>query len=450
MTALVKCIVAEKPISVMACIERQEFSRCFCPQAAIAIREVGEENDAVAGEQLDVGARKKKMRVRLEVLKDRATGFFRLPSEKRFYGPALEKKLAGSLPTQIQGDAEAKPDIGPSGKMAALLGGDPAPSLALKPTCEWPGGCTTPLAVNNLSKLCQEHRSKVSSRKRADLVPKIARAAGTARHAIESSPEDREDLHEERIAAQEIEPGAGEPTLAAAEELAIRASHLRQGGNIRQMARELGIARLTLHRKLDALGLRATDAGLRTCSGEGCTTKLSKKTRGDKCVPCLKNIKPGGGWAACANALCTRKTQKLVNKLCALCRQGKKHHLRQETKMPDGKPQLCAWSAERCTEVIKRPAANKSGLCRKHMLKKSGQERRASAKTTVKGTRTRTAISAAPGAVIGGLDLSTLTMEQLLACPGELRRRMQLLHEQLRAADFALAGEPLSGPAAAP
>lgn len=55
--------------------------------------------------------------------------------------------------------------------------------------CGWPGGCTTPLAVNNLSKLCRAHRNKVSSRQRVNLVPALARAAGSAGNAIRTSPE---------------------------------------------------------------------------------------------------------------------------------------------------------------------------------------------------------------------------------------------------------------------
>jgi DNA-binding NtrC family response regulator len=45
-------------------------------------------------------------------------------------------------------------------------------------------------------------------------------------------------------------------TLAALEESAIRAAHERHGGNRRGMAAELGIARSSLIRKLDLLGLR--------------------------------------------------------------------------------------------------------------------------------------------------------------------------------------------------
>jgi DNA-binding NtrC family response regulator len=45
-------------------------------------------------------------------------------------------------------------------------------------------------------------------------------------------------------------------TLSELEELAVRSAHARRGGNRRAMAQELGIARSSLLRKLDQLGLR--------------------------------------------------------------------------------------------------------------------------------------------------------------------------------------------------
>jgi DNA-binding NtrC family response regulator len=48
-------------------------------------------------------------------------------------------------------------------------------------------------------------------------------------------------------------------TLGELEELAIRSALLRHGGNRHAVSDELGIARSTLLRKLDALGLRAAD-----------------------------------------------------------------------------------------------------------------------------------------------------------------------------------------------
>jgi DNA-binding NtrC family response regulator len=50
-------------------------------------------------------------------------------------------------------------------------------------------------------------------------------------------------------------------TLAQLEELAIRASLARNGGNRRAVSAELGIARSSLLRKLDLLGLRGGDKG---------------------------------------------------------------------------------------------------------------------------------------------------------------------------------------------
>jgi hypothetical protein len=58
------------------------------------------------------------------------------------------------------------------------------PPPALTPTCEI-AGCTHALRVNNLSGLCQRHRQEVPSRKRAGLVPSIARATGTAGDLIQ-------------------------------------------------------------------------------------------------------------------------------------------------------------------------------------------------------------------------------------------------------------------------
>jgi hypothetical protein len=46
-------------------------------------------------------------------------------------------------------------------------------------------GCRTALRVNNLAGLCRLHRNKVTSRERVGLVPAVARAAGTARNALE-------------------------------------------------------------------------------------------------------------------------------------------------------------------------------------------------------------------------------------------------------------------------
>jgi DNA-binding NtrC family response regulator len=46
-------------------------------------------------------------------------------------------------------------------------------------------------------------------------------------------------------------------TLGELEELAIRSAHARHGGNRRAISRELGIARSSLLRKLDRLGLRS-------------------------------------------------------------------------------------------------------------------------------------------------------------------------------------------------
>ena len=48
-------------------------------------------------------------------------------------------------------------------------------------------------------------------------------------------------------------------TLASLEEAAIRAAHERHGGNRRAIADELGIARSSLIRKLDLLGLRGAE-----------------------------------------------------------------------------------------------------------------------------------------------------------------------------------------------
>jgi DNA-binding NtrC family response regulator len=45
-------------------------------------------------------------------------------------------------------------------------------------------------------------------------------------------------------------------TLGELEEMAIRAAHERHRGNRRAISRELGIARSSLLRKLDRLGLR--------------------------------------------------------------------------------------------------------------------------------------------------------------------------------------------------
>jgi len=43
-----------------------------------------------------------------------------------------------------------------------------------------------------------------------------------------------------------------------------------------------------------------------------------------------------------------------------------------------------------------------------------------------------------------GFDPKALTVEQLAACAYELRQRIAQLDEQKRAAEFALAGEPLT------
>jgi hypothetical protein len=71
----------------------------------------------------------------------------------------------------------------------------------------------------------------------------------------------------------------------------------------------------------------------RVCEVDGCGKVLGKHTKGTKCVPCLKRIKPGGGWEKCEKyPQCPRLTQRLKGALCALCRRGKKWHL----VAPDG------------------------------------------------------------------------------------------------------------------
>ena len=49
-------------------------------------------------------------------------------------------------------------------------------------------------------------------------------------------------------------------SLEQLEEMAIRSSLMRHGGNRRAVSAELGIARSSLLRKLDQLGLRSKDA----------------------------------------------------------------------------------------------------------------------------------------------------------------------------------------------
>jgi hypothetical protein len=61
---------------------------------------------------------------------------------------------------------------------------EPEAPPAPPPICK-ADGCRTALRVNNLAGLCRLHRNKVTSRERVGLVPAVARAAGTARNALE-------------------------------------------------------------------------------------------------------------------------------------------------------------------------------------------------------------------------------------------------------------------------
>lgn len=470
MTDLVKCMVAQQAISIASCVDRQESGRCFCPQAAVAINRMSEDNSFDADDEPSAAAAKKKVRTRLEVLKDRAAGFFRKPSEQRYGGPALVALKAGAAPTLLRGETESEPPspIPGGGKIAAILSGAAPLAPNLRPTCEWPGGCTTPLAVNNLTKLCRLHRNKVSSRKRADLVPKLARVAGTARHAIESDREDltpkepalvqkvlanqartkeiekRMTLKREKYLARNGDRGskgtsrdarepaasgvrrspAPEPghverqvagagpgqqvpngpidapaapvavsslSLAATEETAIRAAHQKLGGNVRQMASELGIARSTLHRKMDAIGLR-----VRPPPGDEMPNGPLAFT-GKTCPGCKKNLRADNSRGAC---------HRCVNKL-----------------PPSLRPPRGGWLSAAAVEWL---------------FAGHGAEQPEPVKVQ----------AAAPGvSVVEGLDLGTLTMAQLLACPAELRRRLQIEHDKYsdlaRRAEFALAGESL-------
>jgi hypothetical protein len=133
----------------------------------------------------------------------------------------------------------------------------------------------------------------------------------------------------------------------------------------------------------------------KVCSGAGCGASLGALNRSGQCQRCKSGIRPGGGYAPCATEHCPTKVQKHTgNSQCGLCRQGLTKHLRppraaaQETQMPT-------------------PRSNSS-----------------------------------PQAT-SDIDPKSMTDEQLHACAYELRARFARHSKAARAAELALAGEPL-------
>jgi hypothetical protein len=79
---------------------------------------------------------------------------------------------------------------------------EPEAPPAPPPICK-ADGCRTALRVNNLAGLCRLHRNKVTSRERVGLVPAVARAAGTARNALEG------EMAEKKCAGRDADTRCG-------------------------------------------------------------------------------------------------------------------------------------------------------------------------------------------------------------------------------------------------
>jgi hypothetical protein len=301
----VRCLVVEKEIGARECVAEQVERRCFCMKAVQAINEVQQ-----------IAMPKSKLEEQLETCKAMAQDMLKKLATERYAGPALRKMRGEAEPAEVPLPTRTVVETAPAKSMAQVYREGRAEAPAPRPVQvdeeedereaaiqaqengheqdeerqTWPEfhakkeeeraaaqedeepmrppaicsheNCRTALRVNNTTNLCRLHRNKVTSRKRKDLVPAVARAAGTVKNALAADP---------------------------------------------LPSREKG----------------------RRCSVSGCKRILANKTRGDKCAPCCKGIKPGGGWEPCAHApRCPRMTQRWKDPLCALCRQRKKYHLR--------------------------------------------------------------------------------------------------------------------------
>jgi hypothetical protein len=420
--------VVDKEISARECVDQQATARCWCPKAVLAVTEVAQ--IAVAGTRLFE---------QISKCKDAASAMFRKPAADRYDGPALRKVKGIAEPGEIplpsspqkslldvwrEGNRPASTQKATTYMVQAALAApaqrvlpvseasiddlreeriaaqeeeakEPRPEQA-PPICEAPT-CRTALRPNNTTGLCQLHRNKITSRERHALVPPIVRAAGTARNALDSQSPDPDEVAAAMLAQR--------PTLAQTD------------------------------RKI--------------CEGAGCTTVLARKTRGNKCISCLKRIKPGGGWTLCANApRCPKLTQKLIDPLCNLCRRGKKYHLKEEAMkrctcgkgIRTGRDGKIHDKCNRC-----RIKAGEIGWSRDRRPKaaKKATTREAKARTTEAKVPLRDFwVGTKPA--ITGLDPSSLTTEQLCACAYELRQRLERADSEKRAMEFALAGEQLT------
>jgi len=121
------------------------------------------------------------------------------------------------------------------------------------------------LAQNFLAKYCQKHKRSplVFAPEALDAIQNY-RWPGNVRQ-LQHSVERAVLMSEGRkIRSADILPGTAEqgpsdharrPTLAELEEISIRDSILRNGGNLSKVARELGVARSTLYNKMKSYGI---------------------------------------------------------------------------------------------------------------------------------------------------------------------------------------------------
>jgi hypothetical protein len=122
-----------------------------------------------------------------------------------------------------------------------------------------------------------------------------------------------------------------------------------------------------------------------------------------------------------------------------------------ETPKPVVAARICAWKEDDgCKTPLTSRHSGEYCVPHSHVLRERERRRRKAGRRVVGAAgRTRkplpperAATSAVGETVVGGLDVATLSLEQLNACAYELRRRIGMLEDQRKAAEFALAGEP--------
>jgi len=300
MNASVHCIVAGQQVSAAKCIDEQLSNRCWCPRAVMAINEF-EPTVAPGTDTTEVEGKKRRMREELVILKGRCAGMLRKTGNQRYAGPALravngvvapQPLFAGDLPPPPSAEEER---LEPPQPVYAVPVGLDAPPRRVVPDIDE-------------SELAREE--KIAEQEEEAKLPRPVNAP-----AVCSWPSCRTALRANNL-SNLCRLHRNKVTSRQREKL------------IPEVVRAAGTAR------------EAMKAGVRICAVDGCGKALGKHTKGDKCVPCLKGIKPGGGLVPCATPGCKSKTQRLVSDKCALCRQGKKWQLEAPRAMRKDSPEV--------------------------------------------------------------------------------------------------------------